>query len=314
MKRRLLIVAIVTAAAILPQAYAAFPGQNGRIAFQRFYPDVGYELFTANPDFTHETQITSESVFSSDWSADGTRIAWDVFEPDGTEQISAADGDGSGARQLTSGPGIHESPSFSPGGSQIVYDYSPLLPDDPGFSTALWIMNADGSGARQLVPGWMSFDVEPKVSPDGYFVAFVRLRLTAGTGQQTALFVARLDGTGLHRLTGWRKAVESPDWSPDGEWLTFYDRADHVGNPSVFVIRRDGTDMQKVYAATARVGGARPVFSPDGSKIMFACVKFKPAFDVDVCVMNADGSDVVDLTNTLEVRESRPSWGTAPVQ
>src|SRR3954464_8458129 len=126
MNRRLLVApaaAVAAAVALLPQAHAAFPGQNGRIAFQRFYPDAGYELFTADPDLTHELQITSDSVFSSDWSADGSRIAWDVVSPDGGEQISAANADGSGAAQLTSGAGVHESPSFTPDGSQIVYDY-----------------------------------------------------------------------------------------------------------------------------------------------------------------------------------------------
>lgn len=32
----------------------------------------------------------------------------------------------------------------------------------------------------------------------------------------------------------------------------------------------------------------------------------------DICVMNADGSDIVNLTNTPEIWENWPSWGPAP--
>jgi hypothetical protein len=32
----------------------------------------------------------------------------------------------------------------------------------------------------------------------------------------------------------------------------------------------------------------------------------------DICVMNADGSDIVNLTSTPDVFENSPSWGPAP--
>ncbi|HZO58882.1 MAG TPA: hypothetical protein VFB51_04230, partial [Solirubrobacterales bacterium] len=32
----------------------------------------------------------------------------------------------------------------------------------------------------------------------------------------------------------------------------------------------------------------------------------------DICVMDADGTDIVNLTNTVEAFENWPSWGPAP--
>jgi len=47
--------------------------------------------------------------------------------------------DGSDLRITTSGPGIHEAPSWSPGGRRIVFDYSPEAdPRKPDFETRLW--------------------------------------------------------------------------------------------------------------------------------------------------------------------------------
>jgi Tol biopolymer transport system component len=58
----------------------------------------------------------------------------------------------------------------------------------------------------------------------------------------------------------------------------------------------------------------KPQFSPDGTKILFSCGTYGQAFNEDLCVMNADGSGVVDITNTPGVLENFPSWGTAPLE
>jgi hypothetical protein len=35
-------------------------------------------------------------------------------------------------------------------------------------------------------------------------------------------------------------------------------------------------------------------------------------YNEDICVMNADGTVIVDLTNTPDKNENWPSWGPAP--
>ena len=112
---------LVLALAALP-AYAAFPGKNGRIAFGRLDPNVGWlGLFTANADGSGQRLLVSAPVFFSDWSPDGKRIAFDFLDADGNEQIGVINSDGSNFKQITSGHGIHEAPSWSPDGRQILY-------------------------------------------------------------------------------------------------------------------------------------------------------------------------------------------------
>ena len=317
---------LATAAAFANPAGATFPGAKGRIAFYRFDPALApspvgrYDLYTANPDGSHVIQVTNAPGFSSDWSADGKHLAYDFFDADGNEQIGIANPDGTGTQQLTQGPAIHEVPSFSPDGTRIVYGYSPTPFDASGFHPSLWLMKADGSNQHQLVPDTPdTFDSEPRFSPDGQRIAFVRIRKNMGqAGQQNALFVMRLDGGEPQQLTPWGQgqSIESPDWSPDGRWITYYiDDQGAAVSPSIYLIRPDGSKKHKIFGGQANSGGARPVFSPDGTKILFACVTFKPQFDVDLCTMSTDGSNVVDITNTRTVGEleSRPSWGTAAV-
>jgi hypothetical protein len=65
-------------------------------------------------------------------------------------------------------------------------------------------------------------------------------------------------------------------------------------------------------------GGHKPWFSPDGKSMLFVCENkgllpdFPQDFNDDRCVMDTDGSDIVNLTNTTKIPENWPSWGPAP--
>jgi len=184
-------------------AYATFPGKNGRIAFGRFDPNIGdFDLYTANPDGSGVQQLTSVPSFFSDWRADGQRIAFDFIDSAGNEQIATIKPDGTDLQQITFGPSIHEVPSWEPTGNQIVFDYSPLSPEDPAFTTSLYIMNSDGSNPHPVNAAVAGFDVEPNFSPDGTRIVFTRIRKLAGNGfQQEAVFVINTYGSSLRQLT-----------------------------------------------------------------------------------------------------------------
>jgi TolB protein len=296
-------------------AHATFPGKNGRIAFARYNPAIdGRQLYTANPDGTDVQPLTFvSSGGGSDWRADGKRIAFDFFDSDGNEQIATINPDGSGFQQITSGASGHEGPSWSPDGTQIVFDYSPTAPDDPSFHTSIYLMNSDGSNPHLLTFTPDTFDVEPRFSPDGSKIVFVRIRKAAGNGfQQEAVVIMNSDGTGVQQLTSDGIAAEHPTWSPDSQWIVF-DVAKESGHPagsslSIYLVRPDGTDQHLIYNGRANLPAYKPHFSPDGTKILFGCQNGSP----DICVMNADGSNVVDIISTPNFRDNFPSWGVAP--
>lgn len=111
-------------------ARATFPGRNGLINYRAgaipVPPGTYWPLYTMRPDGTGEHLLSPEVGYLQDSRADGRRIAYDFF-PNGSpdEQIATSQPDGGDRRVLTSGPGIHEGPSWSPNGERIAFDYSP---------------------------------------------------------------------------------------------------------------------------------------------------------------------------------------------
>jgi Tol biopolymer transport system component len=76
-------------------------------------------------------------------------------------------------------------------------------------------------------------------------------------------------------------------------------------------MRPDGTDQHLLYNGRANLPAFKPQFSPDGKEILFGC--FSPITGSnDICVMNADGSSVIDIISTPDLSENYPSWGVAP--
>jgi Tol biopolymer transport system component len=82
-----------------------------------------------------------------------------------------------------------------------------------------------------------------------------------------------------------------PAWSPDGTKLALFN------NGAIAVMNADGSGRTELTAEELWVA---PDWSPDGTKIVFA--------DLDIFVMNANGTGVVDITNTPGYAEEYPSW------
>lgn len=320
MRRTLLITTLtltVTALAASP-ASATFPGRNGPIAFRQYNPQTDqFPLIRAQPDGTNQLELTERPGFFSDWRADGLRLAFDFFDADGNEQIATMTPRGADLRELTSGPGIHEVPSWSPDGHRLVFDYSPIAdPDTPGFETRLWTMRPDGSRARPLPMSPTGFDVEPRYSPDGRWIAFDRLVISSTGDQQQAVFIVPAEGGRVRQLTPWELNAEHPTWSPDSRWIT-YDSLPAIISPSgtIEAVRPNGHGRHTILAATDTLGSHKPWYSPDGTRILFMCAITEGGnYDEDICVMNADGSGIVDLTNSPDTFDNWPSWGPAPNQ
>ena len=294
-------------------AQATFPGANGSILFRADDLDTGLAgpLMLANPDGSGITEVNRRHAYFSDWTPDGESIAIDVIERDLDTHIAILEPDGSGFQFITSGQGVHDSPSWSPNGRKLVFNHSFSRLDDPKFQTRLWTIRADGSHERPLPMNDRGFDVEPRYSPDGRWIVFNRLRLP---DFDLAVFIVSTKGKHpVRRLTPWGINSEHPTWSPDGEWILF----DNSPNGTIQAMRPDGTDRHTIVPASEGFGGHKPWFSPDGTRILFMCEnqgtlrKPPPDYNQDLCVMEADGDNIVNITNTPGVQENYPAWGPA---
>lgn len=281
-------------------AQAAFPGQNGPIAFTRTI-QVGIvmqdEIFTMNPNGTLQVNRTNNPANDREpaFSANGSKIAF-VSDRDGNHEIYTMNADGTGVARVTNSPGFDVNPSFSPDGSKIVF-----VSHRDG-NEEVYTVSADGSGATRLTSNAVR-DVHPAFSPDGSKIAFASER-DAGAGE---IYTMSADGTGVTRLTNNASVEGDPAFSPDGSKIVFSDRDLTTFNDDVYSMNSDGTGRTRLTTNPAFDGD--PAFSPDGSMIAFRSNRDNS--DLEIYTMNSDGLGQTNRSSLPQVREFSPDWGVA---
>ena len=78
------------------------------------------------------------------------------------------------------------------------------------------------------------------------------------------------------------------------------------GGWDVFVMGADGTDQARLSGSPP--ADLMPALSPDGSKIAFASVDWTTGGRLDLYVMDLDGTDLTQLTDTVDTAELDPAW------
>ena len=147
----------------------------------------------------------------------------------------------------------------------------------------------------------------PQFDPDGHGPLIVFRDSRAGVNVNDDIAVIRTDGTGYRNLTRTPDANEwGPVWSPDGRQIVY--SSDEHGVPQLFVMDADGSNVRHL----SDTWGEYPAWSPDGSRIAFASstggtTPFGDP-DYDVLVMDADGSNEVNLTHSPDSNEGYPTW------
>jgi dipeptidyl aminopeptidase/acylaminoacyl peptidase len=107
---------------------------------------------------------------------------------------------------------------------------------------------------------------DPRVSPDGLQVAFVRVTADLDKNSyQRDIWLASVDGESLIRLTRTGKD-SAPRWSPDGKHLAFVSGRGEKSQIYLFSVGQAGDP----YPLTSLANGAStPVWSPDGLHLAF---------------------------------------------
>jgi Tol biopolymer transport system component len=279
-------------------AEAAFPGQNGRIAFSREHHD-NWDIYTMAPGGGNEKRLTFELGFDTDpaWSPDGTKIAFTSSRDDGVGDIYVMNADGTDVEQVTSDPAADRSPDWSPDGRKLVFQTARETESD------LYTVNVDGTDEGPLgggVPGG-----DPAWSPDGR-VAY------ECDGTYAAICTVNADGSGFRSLTGSEYGYEySPDWSPDGKQIAY---SSFPGVEDIWVMNADGTNQRNV---TQWCCSYAPAWSPDGKQITFVddeCIgnDYYCSADGEIYTIGADGSGKRFITNNAS-GDWGPDWGVMAV-
>ena len=140
-------------------------------------------------------------------------------------------------------------------------------------------MNSDGSEKHplQLAHGGGD-DTEAEYSPDGAQIVFARYRHDADDTR--ALHIAAADESDVRRLTPWQHIVEHPRWSPDGRTIIYNiennDDAPSNKGEGIWTVPASGGKPVLLLASTDELHGFKPDYSPDGSRVVFACAPQPP--------------------------------------
>jgi TolB protein len=238
--------------------------------------------------------------------------------------------DGSDPQRITENEVYDAFPVLSPDGRKIVFDSNRLCTEctesTPINVVDLFVMASDGTEQTYLTRGSSA-----SWAPDGKHITFhasasgtgLPIRMDPGAPHTDSdVFIVNVDdaATGQQapiNITNSGTLIEDdPHWSPDGQRIVYvaHDVGDvpKPGGPAVyptaeiFVINADGSGAPVPLTVKENKEEERaPAWSPDGSKIAFMCRY--GGTDFEICVMNPDGSGLVQVTNNT-VQELSIRW------
>lgn len=231
-----------------------------------------WQLFVMNVDGSNRQRITfsNNEDITPIWSPDGSRIAYVSKIGENREIL------------VIPAPGAPRA-----GGIEASFE-----PPDRYEAQAI---NISRHPANDWTIGW---------SPDSQYIAFSSNR--AGPWQ---VFIARADGSGTQQITNDGVGRLGPVWSPDYQLMAYAGK--DGDNWDIYVMPAPGPDGSGARPDQARRltfaegNDLAPIFSPDGKRIVFESNRDGNS---EIYVMNVDGSNQRNLSNSPSTNDQGPVW------
>lgn len=175
------------------------------IVFTRFYNDPERPTsWLINRDGSNPREVSADRAIDPTWSPDGKQILFaSVFN--GLSQLSIINIDGTGLRQVSNLPALRGRSDWAPQDLIVTYSGKP-------WERELFIMKPDGSDQRQISPSGGNSQ-GPSFSPDGQWVTFTAY-FDRYEVNGCEIYIMRVDGTDLRRLTNNEYCDYQPRWGP----------------------------------------------------------------------------------------------------
>jgi TolB protein len=163
------------------------------------------QLWVMERDGSQPRRVVDGTGWDPTWSPDGTTL---LFASDraGSVQLYTVNLDGSGLSRISNLPAVRGRNDWSSQG--LITTYS----GEPG-KRELFLMNADGSQVHQVSPGGGNSQ-GPSFSPDGRWIAFTAYFDHPNDINGCEIYIIRVDGTDLRRLTDNDYCDYQPRWGP----------------------------------------------------------------------------------------------------
>ena len=211
------------------------------------YVDGNPRIYVYDIGTGRQTLVTQSAnpTFAPRWSPDGRWILYSMAVGGNTDIYRVSAAGGGTPQRLTSGPAIEVGGSYSPDGSQIVFE------SDQSGTQQCYVMNSDGSNQRRI-----SFFggrcASPEWSPRGDQIAFTHI---VGDFH---IAVMTPQGRNVRTLTnGWQD--EGPTWAPNGRVIQFFRTARNSGDATIWQVDLTGENERRLRTP---VGASDPAWGP----------------------------------------------------
>jgi hypothetical protein len=166
----------------------------------------------------------------------------------------------------------------------------------------IYTMEPDGTDVIRMTTD-AATDFTPEWSPDGKSIAFLCGFDTADTTPGVCLMNS--DGGGLRRLTNddIRVGTGKLTWFPDGSTISFQAHEFLAGPSAIYTINVDSSELSRLSIFAS--DDFEPDWSPDGTKVVFTSLRDG---DSEIYVMNADGTDAINLSADATTHDYQPTW------
>jgi Tol biopolymer transport system component len=213
---------------------------------------------------------------------------------------------GSAITPLTTGPGEHTDPAWSPDGSRLAFANAT--------TGGIYVVNADGSGLRRLTTAGEN----PAWSPDGSAIAFATVDSSATLFPTKRIALISPDAAGLIWITSAEPPGHSdimPAWAPDGRRIAFV----RIGVDSVqsviyftWLDGLGGTAPITYLPPGTSCSASAPVWSPDGASLLFwnSCALALGGTTGGLAIGSGTGSGSMRgvISGVDETSHSEPDW------
>ena len=179
-----------------------------------------------------------------------------VSDTDGDRDLYVVDAKTGEASRLTNNGGHDEEPRWSPDGKQIAY-----VSRESG-DKEINVISREGQDVKRLTNS-QGLDASPRWHPKQPMLAYVSEADEEG-GEGSEIYSISLESREVDQVTFDGPVEELGDWSPDGEWLIFYN-VEPEGEQGLWLRNPAGVNLLRLTEGN----DSHPVWSSDGKYIAF---------------------------------------------